>query len=72
MLVLLTCKRRRIELITKCDLQMFIESEKIVRKIVCCSNIVSDIFTKIKIYERDNSGSVFRKNRVFVYFCIAN
>jgi len=62
-LVLLTCKRRRIELITKCDLklQIFIESEKIVRRIFCCSNIVSDHFTNIKIYERENGGSVFRK-----------
>lgn len=63
MLVLLTSKRRSFELVTKYDLklQMFIESENIVRRVVCCSNIVSDHFTNINIDERENGGSIFRK-----------
>jgi hypothetical protein len=56
--VLLTCKK----------LQIFIESEKIVRRIVRCSNIVSDHFTNIKILERDNGGSIFRRKWFMLLF----
>lgn len=68
MLVLLNSKRRRIELITKYDrkLQIFIESVRVVRRRVRCSNIVSDHFTNIKVRERDNGGSIFRKKLRFV------
>lgn len=74
MLVLLTSQRRSIELVKEYDLklQIFIESENIVRRIVCCSNIVSGHFINIKFHERDNGGSIFRKNSPCVYFCIDN
>jgi len=62
-LVLLASQRRRIELVKEYDLklQILIESESIVRRIVCCSNIVSDRFININIRERDNGDSIFRK-----------
>jgi hypothetical protein len=71
--VLLAFKIRRNDLITKYDikLQILSESEKIVKRIVFCSKIVSDLFTNIlMVHERSNGGNIFRKNNLWIYFCM--